>query len=43
MCELVCRCLRGNSIKISLHPCPCFGHDLAYGLPNWMILIGDEI
>ena len=43
MCELVCRCLRGNFVKISLDLCPCFDHNLAYRLPNWMILIGDEI
>ena len=43
MCELVCRCLRGKSVKISLDQCPCFSHNLAYIPPNWMISIRDEI
>ena len=43
MCELVCKCLGGNSIKISLDQCPCFGHNLAYRPPNLMIPIGDKI
>ena len=43
MCELVCRCLKENSVKILLDSGLCFGHNLAYRPPNWMIPIGDEI